>query len=201
MAGRRKRQEERIDEEEMITPEGETITETPADALFRLAVSEPMVLAEWQEALEEWNRARGHRSYADAVQDPWGREAAKRAFLIAYEIFGTVTRAARRLGISPAVVYRWTANDPNFQQGFRVAELAIADRIVERELSRALSPMAEMDSASAGMGNRLLKAFRPLQFRDSAPLAMPNVPTSSIDMGEGNPNPYATALMPPEKTE
>lgn len=182
-----------------MPPEGQVV-ETAADALWRMAVQEPLLLEEWESALHEWNEARGSYGYMEAASSPWGKEAAQRAFLVAYEIFGTISRAARRVGLHPHIVYRWGSTDQQFAEAFRVAELGLSDRLTERDLSRALSPLAEMDSASAGISARLLKSLRPLQHRDSAPLAMPNVPTSSIDFGEGNPNPYVGAVARTEAT-
>lgn len=186
--------EERDENRSLAPPPVENWSWSAADILLETAIEEPAVAHAYETAMEAWRQERarlGPGRPRAAPRDPRVKEIAQRAFLAAFEVFGTIRRAALRTGLEPIWIYEWAAKDTEFRTLLRVAELTVADRLFERDLARALSPHAEMDAASAAISHRLLKALRPLQFRDNAPFAQPAIPTTSIDIGEGNANPYA----------
>ncbi len=125
-------------------------------------------------------------------------EFLQHTFLLALRVFGVIYRAARVVGIDEVTPYRWAATDPTFLTGYRIASLAVAQKVEERHLARALAADAAQDRASALLGLAYLNAHLPLIYRQNVPPLPADVPDISVDIGMENPYAkLAAAALPP----
>lgn len=69
--------------------------------------------------------------------------AKKTAFLEAFAEVGTVTHAARAVGIDRGTPYRWQATDAEFKKAFEEAKGAVADSLEREAIRRAKEGVAE----------------------------------------------------------
>ena len=88
--------------------------------------------------------------------------ARKRAILLALPDHITLTAAAAHCGIDRTVVYDWAHADPDFALALQRQKTAVADRLEEELLRRAMSGTGQMPDT---LGIFLLKGYRPM-FRE-----------------------------------
>ena len=168
-------------------------TRPPTEQLYSIAEREvPGLVADLHEALDDLAAAVGDRALRSALRDLEVEGLAKRACVVALEVYGTPSYAARTAGVSAAQFYAWQKDDPEFRRLCWLAGQAMADRLEARQYARALSPYAVLDKAAADITKTMLKKLRPLQYRESAPYIHASVPSASLDMGDINP--YASAM-------
>lgn len=92
---------------------------------------------------------------------PDGLEPKKEFFVKAYARTGTLTAAAKLVGISPSTHRKWLADDPLYREAFEAAFDAITDALEE------VSLIASLDPANSRERQFQLRARRPDRYNQS----------------------------------